>query len=516
MKTKTSSGKRCRLSAAGRLALALLLVLAALSLTGCPGSWRRPQKGAGSALWLGQGSEKPEASQLARLKERGVGECFIEAAVLDLGPGGGGLAVQKTPELPPSTPVTLVVTGTWPEGGLDAEEAAGRIAEGAQQVRFAAEGLGLVPVGLHFDLQQVGTLVAYAELLEKLRAKLDRTLFLSVSLVRSWMDDPELGQLVEAVDFVVPFLYGQRAEEPEDPAAWDFIKMQQGLEKLETIGTPYLIGSVTLGSASYLSARGELKERSTAISIQEILWNRSLKLRHGFTLEGVNRQVFTLRAERPTRAGVWRLKEGEEVRVVRPTTFHFEEIQRLVGAWHVPNALGQVYYRLPQAGELLSLTLDNLVNALEPSAAEPELEFDAAVRRRTGRGLLLGFSLENVNGEVTDFSLIDKNYLQITTDSGTFGRVEVGDFYRFDLFRAAPGKPLERTYREPNVVRLYAPMLEGRKTLHSSDVELLGGGSPALTIEASFVLPNGKQLQVGPRRWRDGKLEPGPEESAEQ
>jgi len=490
----------------------MALIAAGLGLLGCPDSWTGPKKNPVSAVWIGPGTEVPDASRLARLEELGIGEIFVEAAELDLASGGAGLRRFDLPRLPPSTPVTLVASGRWPGGDFDLGEAAVRVAEEAQQARFDAEGQGLIPVGLHFDPRGVDSLSRYADFLDELQGELDRTLFLSTTVERSWLDDSALDDVVGEVDFAVPLLYGQRLGEREDPAAWDFVILQRQLEVFDELGTPYLVGIVTLGTAAHLGRNDGVKDRSTAISLQKILWDRNFKLEHGFALEGGNRQVYTVRAQRGVRVGEWVVRQGEAVRVVRPTTFHLEEVESLLGVWALPGYLGRLYYRLPEEGERLSLTLDNLTNALEPGPAAPDLEFDAAVRRRIGRGWLFEFSLTNANGEVTDFSLIDNNYLQIHAPGKTFGQVDVGDFYRYELFRTSDTGELERTHRQPDVLRLYAPMLEGRQTLLSGAVQVLGRrGSPNLELEVRFVLPNGGELELGPYTWRDGELDTGEE-----
>lgn len=148
----------------------------------------------------------------------------------------------------------------------------------------------------------------------------------------------------------------------------------------------------------------------------------------------MNRRVYAVAAEKNTRVGSWEVRTGETVRAVRAATSDLEELMRLLGAWEIPRHLGQVYYRLPSAEERLSLSLENLLNALDPTPASPELEFDVHPQRRTGRGWLVRFSISNQNGEITELSLMDSNFLQARCLGCVFGQqVSTGDFYRFDL-----------------------------------------------------------------------------------
>jgi len=492
-----------------KLALKLLLCTAGLCLAACPDAFRGPQKPPTSALWLGSGVPAPEVSQLAQLQTAGVGELFVEMARLE---PDGKLVRLEPPDLPPATSATLAIAGDRSALVLDPDELAARVAAEGQQLRFYAEGRGLLPVGLHFDLVDLrpGELERYGAFLARLRKRLDRTLFLSASVPRGWIELEELEAVTGAVDFVVAFLYGQRRDEEEDAAAWDFIRMQRGLERLEDLGVRYLAGLTTVGTATVMEKNGTVRGRTTRVSFTDLLWNRRLKLRAGFSLEGVNRQVYTLVAEQPVRLADLPVQKGELVRVMRPATSHLEEYMRLRGAWSLKNLLGQLYYRAPAPDERLSLTVGNLINGLASRPATPDLAVDANLQRGTGRGFLFRFTLTNRNDEVTELSLVDHNYLEVGTDRGRYGRVRVGDFFRFVLFRRQPDGSLEATFRRADVIRLHLPMLEGGQSLTSGDVEIISSRQPVLTIRGRFILTDGRTLDVGPITWREGRVTAAP------
>ncbi len=482
-----------------------LLLLISLCLGGCGKVFTADSRGRGSALWVAGDVEDFGASDLARLKAGGVDEVFVEVAHLRVKPSGLVLEPKPLPELPPSTRVTLVVGGKLEAGSIGEPAAtAETLAETLRQLRFDVEAVGWVPVGVHLDPRQVASRRELGELLTALRGKLDKTQLLSLSIPRDWLDDPELGKVVAAADFLVGFVYGQRVYEREASEAWDFIQMEENLQLLEATGTPYLLGLVTLGTATHLSPKGRVLARTTNLSLPELLWNRDLELRPGFSLEGVNRRVYSVAAERPSTVGKWDLGRGDSVRVVRAASSDLEELFRLLGAWNIPNHLGQVYYRLPRSAERLSLSVDNLVNAIAPEPATPEVELAANVQRRTGRGWMMRFTLSNLNGETTGLSLLDSNLLRVRLEQGRFGRVQVGDFYRYDLFRERGGE-MERTFRQANILQLNMAILDGRQTLTSGDVEILSGNEPRITLEASFLLSDGRTLAVGPFRWQGGK-----------
>ncbi len=474
----------------------LLVALAVLWTSACDS--QRARKPPSSAIWLGSNAPLLEASHLSRLRAAGVDELFLQAAELS---SSGSLAQRfELPRLPPGTTATLVLTGALDPLAVDVES----LAADLRQLRFEAEGEGIVPLGFHFDLLEVGSRSAYAEMFGELRPKLGGSSYLSASAPRQWVGSVGYAELSKATDFLVVFLYGQRVHELEDLAAWDQTEIERQLQQIEALAQPYLLGLVTLGTATHLTSGGQVRARTTRISLPEVLWNRALKLQPGFTLAAGSRRVYEVGALRRATVGPFELKSGDRVRVVRPASADLEELGRLLGAWHTPNCLGRLYYRLAGDEERLSLSLGNLLNALDPNPATPDLELQAAVQRRIGGGYRMRFAIRNRNGEITDLSLLDNNYLQVTVKNGTVigHRVDVGDFYRFDLLRHDSDGELERTFRNPDVIRLHLAILGGDQRVETGDLELRTRGVPELELRAVFLLSDGRNLEVGPTHWR--------------
>lgn len=483
--------------------VAICLSLLLVSSTGCWDSFGGRSRPPASAIWLTADVPPPDPGTLARLRSLDVGELFVEVARLD-GPGEQPLERMRLPDLPAATAMTMVVTGTW-NGRGDPVGLAAAVAAEIRQLRFEAEALGLVPIGLHFDLIEIADLSGYATFLEEVAKDGDRSLFISCSVPRSWMARSGLEGVVHAADAVVAFLYGQRADEPEDAKAWDFVQVERDLERLEAMGEPYFLGLTTLGVARRLSRDGETTAATLEASLRDFLWDRRFKLKLGFSLEGVNRMVYSVEAERPATVAGWKLKSRESVRMVRPATAHLEELTRLRGAWQLPHLLGTVYYRMPGPEELLSLRPANIIAALEPTPATPELLLSASIQRATGRGYLFRFAVENPSAEMTELSVLDNNVVQIEVASGAFGRVEVGDFERFALFERRDGE-LAPTFRSAKIIQLHLPILESEQAARTGDVEILAQGEPTLRLEGWFILPDGRTLDIGPYRWRNGQL----------
>ena len=501
--------RRLRLGPLARHGLMVVGFLAALLLTsGCFGGNKRKQKTSASAIWIGSNSEEVTASTLARLKDAGVEEAYVTAAQLDL-KGPDLLKRFRVPDLEASLPTTLSIRGAWSGDSADDATALGaQIAEAAQQLRFDIESRGALVVGIHLDFTKVSSFPSYAAFLEGMQSELSNDLYLSITVQRSWIGKEGLKEVVDAVDFVVPFLYGQRVSEKDAGDAWDFVELERRLRLLEELEVPYQLGVITLGTASLISEGGGLKARTTRRSMLDLLRNPALKLRPGFSFNGVNRRVYTMGAERNTTIDDWEIEQGQTVRMVRIATSDLEELLRLVEVWGLPHHLGQLFYRLPSEQEGLSLHSESLLLAFDPQPATPDIQFDVSVQRRSGRGWLVRFGLESMNREFTELALLENNYLQILTESGEFNRnVRVGDFNRFDMLTLNEDGKYELKRRDPNVLRLFLPILEGFQKANTGNIEVIGRAEPVLVLEASFLLPDGRTLKVGPRRWSNGSFE---------
>ncbi len=500
---------------AGRLVpLLAVLVLPVLVLAGCFGDSGRPDKAAVSGLWVGHDElDFLEPSMTARIADAGIREIFLPLAELDLEGDQGPLVRRPLPELEPSMRLNVVVDGKLALGGRDPEPVAEAVGQAVQQMLFDIEARGLVPVGVHFDLRTIDSVEIGTVFFKKLRDLLDPSFFLSFSLRRSWMKNPEIASMAKAVDFVVPFLYGQRAWERDSEQAWDFSVLQERLAELEGYKVPYMVGIIGIGNATHKGKGGKVKAFSSKQSLSPFLWNRALKLKRGFSLQSANRRVYTVVAERPTKAGGWEIDTGDEVRLIRPVSADIDDLLELLASAGHAHRIGELFYRLPAPDERMSLTLENILNAIAAEPPTPDLEFDVEVARRTRRGLMFRFLISNLNGETTEFSLLDNNYIQVTADEDAFGDIEIGDFYRYDLMRAKADGTFDRTYRKANVVRLHIPVLEGQRKVSSGDVEIRGR-SPVFRVEAKFMTPDGRTLDFGPYTWQDGQLH-GKEERSE-
>ena len=462
------------------------------------------RKAEGSAIWINSASEVLQPNNISKLKEAGVGSVFIQGGRLE----PTSLEVVDLMDqitLPMGLTCTIVFTGEI-KGGFDSGKFAERIAEAFRVMQLRVEKEAGLVAGLHLDISLVEQPEAYGLLLNELKERLRPEINLSVSIQRKWLSEEWLKKTVEKVDFIVPFLFGQRIDESDDPNAWNLTGLQMSLQKVEDLGIPYLFGVIGTGTATWVAPNGLLKERITRIAMGDLIRNANLQLRSGFSLEGSDRRIYSFEAQRATAIASWNLSKGDSIRVVRLASSDFEELLRRLDLWRTDSRIGVLYYRIPGRDELLSLSAENIASALRLESLGLDLNCEVAVQRRTGRGWLLRFSLVNTGSGSSELAFLDNNYLEVATDIGHFGSVlDPGEFRRIDLLRNYNGKQ-ERTFREPNVLRLYSIMLEGRQIVTSGDIEIVTVDTPSFVISGKFLLQDGKSVMVGPFEYRNGTL----------
>jgi len=482
---------------------AVLAGATALLLAGCFGEKREPRP-PGSAVWLGASPSAPDAAVLARLADQGVTEYFVEAAKLAWDGSRPRFEPVAASRAARRDRTTLVVSGTWPGSGVDPDDAAGALAEAIEGLRLGAEREGRLPVGVHFDVDGSHALAGYAAVLARLRGEMDARLYLSATLARADLARKEIADLAEALDFLVVFAYGQRPGGPEDPGAWDLLSVEGDVGRLDELGRPYLIGAVTVGTATWRGRSGERRGTSSELDLAALVREPRLELKRGFSLEGIDRQVYEFRARSPLVVGAWALSTGESVRVVRAATSNVEEFLRRCGAWQTGRLLGPLFWRLPGPTERLSLTAANLADALAPEASVPQLEL-VMERREAGRGQWqVVLQLISGNDESTDLAFFDSNYVDLSVAHARIAEVDPGDFARFEL-SVGGERGTMRALREADALRLYVPIVEGRQRLSTGPITLrLTGREAALRTSGSFLLTDGRNATLETREWTFG------------
>ncbi len=480
--------------------LLALLALLAGTVGGCLGG-ARPEKAAGSALWLTRDSGEFTAAAQTRLAALGLKEIYLDAAEVDWD-GGVRLRRIKAPAIPRRTPTTLVVSGVWLPGDRPPEQLATALLSELSSLRIEAEQNGLLVTGFHFAVEPGDNADSLGKTLARLRTTLANNLFLSASLGRKTLEGPGAKAIANGVDYVVSLLYGQRPGEAEDPTAWDLEAVEANFRRLEALDRPYFTGAVILGTATWRGRDGKNKGFTTMLALGDLVGARNLELTPGFSLLGIDRQVWEFVARGRAHAGEWTLAPGESIRVVRSATPFMEEFRRRVGAWESPSQLGEVFYRLPREGERLSLSVDNLVDVLAPDAAAPALDIALERVASADRRWLVKVHLANRSSESTDLAFFDSNFVQLAVAGATIGDVEPGEFQRFELL-ADGEKGTMRAFREADTLRLFLPLVEEHREAASGTIELkLTQRVPVVTISANFLLADGRTLAIAPQDWQ--------------
>ena len=369
-------------------------------------------------------------------------------------------------------------------------------------LRVAAEQRGLVVQGFHFNVEPGEDAESLGQTLGHLRSLLGKDYFVSARLGRKDLEGPGAKAIAGGVDFVVSMIYGQKPGEPEDSTAWDLEAVEQSFRRLEALRRPYFTGAITLGTATWRGKRGEVKDTTTELSLGELIRARNLELKPGFSLLGIDRQVWEFVARGPAKVGQWNLAPGELIRVVRTATPFLEEYRRRVGAWESPHRRGDVFFRLRRATERLSLSVDNLADVLAPDAAAPVLDLSVERVASDDRRWLVRLVLANHSTESTDLAYFDSNFVELHVTGATIGTADSGEYQRFELSRDGE-KNTMRAVREANTVRLYLPLLEENQVASTGEIELkLTQRTPILTVSANFLLADGRSLTIEPLEWK--------------
>lgn len=473
-----------------------VLALAAVAI-GCPSLFRRPKKAATSALWLAGPSEIAAAPEMRRLEAVGVRELFLDAGELRAEGGSLRLVGKSALALPRRVPVTLVLRGSLPAGA----SASSSLVDEVRMFLLGAEGTGLFVVGLHLDLDVEGPLADLAGVAKSLRKALPDGRFLSVTIDRRRLGEEGMAQLARATDFWVAFLHGERQGGEEDPESWDLQITERDLRKLEDLDEPYLVGVVTLGNGSRIARDGRSTRLSPSVSLYSLLTHPALELVPGFSLQGIDRQVLELRARAAARVGGVEVGAGDRLRFVRTPTPVLEELQRLLGTLETPHRLGEVFFREPEAGDRLSLSPSSLAAALEPGPAEPQLAIEVDSLGADRGRFRFRLRLRSGNDEPTDVATLDHNFVSAHVPGGVVSDVELGQFLRAEVDRRDEPSRVAAV-RRPDVVRLFAPLVEGRAELVSGPITVQFSGRPMrVTVSGDFVLSDGRVLAVPPVDW---------------
>ena len=160
--------------------------------------------------------------------------------------------------------------------------------------------------------------------------------------------------------------------------------------------------------------------------------------------------------------------------------------------------LGFAFSRVPGEGDRLSLGAASYAAALADSAATPEVHVDFEVEGRRGRSTQVTLVVENRNSESTELSFVPGNYVDFECKRYLFStNVELGSYYRFELYQSRRDGTIQRARKPGDALRLYIPILEGRRRFETDAVSVLGG-TPRFEVTGRFQLTDGRIHEIGP------------------
>jgi hypothetical protein len=480
------------------------VAITAAALGGCGGGEERGRR-MGSAVWVDAAATPLTVTDFSRLESAGVTELFVEAATVTWEGSRPKVAPTALAPSPGRVRAMLAARGEWPLAVDDPEDAADALLSALVSIQRLAEEAGWSVAGWHLDFGGVPP----EGLPEAVRSALEERLLLSASIPGQRQSEETFEEVVEEADFVVAYLYGVREGEIDRAEAWDFRVVQRQVAALEELEKPYLVGVVTRGSAVHLHD-GESVELS-GVSLASLAWNRGLRLRHGFSLEGIDRQIYEFGAPGPARVGETRLATGDAVRVVVTTTAHIQELRKQLVEWGPTFHLGELYYRLPPPGDVLSLGAENIVHAAGAERPAPRPQLTITTLAESANRVVVRLTLENASSEASDLGQVESNFVELRAVGGGFGSIDRGGFYRYDTLAPDERGELRRNIRNPPVLRLFAPVLGPQARLETGPLEIRSRGKlEDLQASASFLAPYGGSAEAPPRSWTELAPRPTP------
>lgn len=487
--------------ALARLAVAVTLVTLGLGACGGRGTSGR-QRTPGGALWVPAGSGAIAAEDLLQLREAGVQELFLESGRLAGTPEAPRVERVAWPDLPTGATISVVLRGAAPTPGTDFGLAAQALVAELEALRRDADGRRWLTVGLHLELTSSGEPdadAALGEFLEEVRDRLDPAQFLSLGLETTDIARESVLAAATPVDFVVAWLYGQSLDSRDEARAWDPERVLADLDRLEKAELDHLLGLRTVPRFEVLGGDRRSRDTRSRGSLRAFVDRPELVRQAEDVFSGAGRVVYTFRARRPAEAAGLTAKAGEDFRVVRTTPGVVQDLLNRVSARNPRGYLGPVVDRLAREGESLALSLDDVVTAFGNGPVAPKLTPRVVVKSRRSDTWVLEVVLENEGRRDTDLAATDWNFLQVRVAGAYIGRVVPGSFSRYRLWlkeqevRAGVG-----AWREPDEVRLYTPLVEGGDMLRAEIEVRTRSSAPTLTLGGSFVLPEGRILELTP------------------
>lgn len=417
------SGRR-----AGRVFL--VLGMAAALSAGCSRSKSRgaPSLPASDAVWFEEGVAEGAPETETELSSGGFGSVFLPAAVLVRdGTRWASKEAAPPPERPfDKLPVTLVISaGAEARKALSDPGTASALGDAAWLAARAAMNAG--PrfgrvSGIHLDFPFAPQdALAYAAVLQALRAKLPRTTLLTWSLrfAPSQEQLPALRNVAGVADGAVAFVFGEGAA--ADPASTD------------GMGFPWLAGFAPAARGKVASAEGEeatLPERVLA----RLTDDARVEFANDMTFKEESASTFLLTPREALAVGDFRFQPEEKIRFRQPSLS--DMIYRLgaglAGRRHFRGRVVLVSGRR-EADRIFTVAALNDILLGHP--LDPDL--------RVSIGAIRGGVTLAAENPTPHASLVSRlsNWVEVDLPGGDIVDVKPGGFDRYEVF-GPQGEPV--------------------------------------------------------------------------
>ena len=390
-----------RLLAAVGGVLAFAAVSAGWRLAHAPRVWKPEEVRVAFWSWRTQAPAQAEVERAAR--ETGARTLFLRAGQMDAGAGGVARVRAVSGVMPRGVELHLVYNAT-PRllaefGRVDETALAASFVETFRADSSRAERDGAKAAGLQLDVDVPTRLLPrYARVLRGVRAGLPAGVRLSVTGLTTWIGSSGLSEVLDAVDFWTPQLYG--AEIPATAGRVIPIASPEAtaraVARVRELGKPFYAGLAAYGYALVYDAGGRLVELRGDLDPARVASNKSLELveRRAF---GAGAEGDGARAGAAPLAGEWRyvfrareetaleglvLRAGEQIVLDVPGSESLRAGVRGVREGAGDKLLGICLFRLPTAGDATTLRLAEMAAALR----DREPEFSTSLSAEAGAG----------------------------------------------------------------------------------------------------------------------------------
>jgi len=351
--------------------------------------------------------------------------------------------------------------------------------------------------GVQFDFDSPTRLLPrYAELIAKVRPKLDKGLQVSTTALMSWLDSDKILPLAKELDFIVPQAYegvtGKTIDEMRPVA--DPKELERLLPKMERLACPVYVGIPAYGHAFVFDREGKLRNIWREVPPRDMF--RSASRSEAFPSDRLGKPAKDKKSWVGEQLLKFEMADGTRVGYTIPTTEVRARTEEIVRRNRGRNVKGAIVYRLPDEGDSLALPL-------EAKLALPKLkvtgEFQADTYEAVDTGVMptdLFITITNDSAAPT-FVSEDALVLTVELDRNVLDGVSKGDALRAETGMLTGGEFRAARARDSAAVQFRLPYLAAGETVEFGPIRLLAGARNEATIRWKVRAADGFDVHDG-------------------